>query len=583
MSSWHLVHEVGSGEPAEPTSGAGAGLRLSYPNHVTRLDDGCTLICDEIGTEKQVPFRFESRTVLLDSDGAILFDTVGCGMHDAYGCAMSGRRLAILRRTQWRLEIVNRAGELRRSIDLSRLSKKMPRFASWTERGTFLVVFYNRSFDVDMVEVDEDGALLWYLASGATSIGIIGSAQLLKPGTILIADPFRHVVMEIDRKGRTVWQFGEMGHPAADTQHLSSPNWAVESADGRRWIADTRNHRILVVGGEGEAEVAVPCPQRTMPSTLANPTAVMPLPNGHCLVADTGHVRVVEFDVDGNVVGGWGLEPRRQRVLSYPRSVDVFEDSVYLIADTAHDRVVTARRHRVTPWPFHGTPPLFWPRCVRRLPTGSLLVADARNGRIVEVDAHGEVVREVSRLQGKHGESFDDPHDVRQLSNGRLLVTDSTRDAIIEVDWSGRIYRQIGTGRHGVELDDPHSAQQLADGSIVISDTGHHRLVQVDGEGKLVQEIRCLADGTRRYRLHQPRYVDVTDEGVMAVADTGNNRILVATVQGELLWEFTRVPDSGIPFLNQPRWVRIIHPEEIVVCDHFHHRIVHVRRASADG
>jgi hypothetical protein len=37
------------------------------------------------------------------------------------------------------------------------------------------------------------------------------------------------------------------------------------------------------------------------------------------------------------------------------------------------------------------------------------------------------------------------------------------------------------------------------------------------------------------------------------------------------------MPGSKLPNLDQPRWAKLVNPNEIVVCDHFHHRVLHVR------
>jgi hypothetical protein len=63
----------------------------------------------------------------------------------------------------------------------------------------------------------------------------------------------------------------------------------------------------------------------------------------------------------------------------------------------------------------------------------------------------------------------------------------------------------------------------------------------------------------------------------MVIADTGHNRILAASPEGKFLWELSTIPDSLQPLLNQPRWVRLIGEDEVVICDHFHHRILHLR------
>ncbi|HHK41904.1 MAG TPA: hypothetical protein ENJ50_05745, partial [Planctomycetaceae bacterium] len=98
---WRLVRELGSARPWNVRD----GVELHYPTSVGRSDTGVTLIGDEVGLEKQVPFRFECRTVQVDANGKVLDDTATRGLTDAYGCLSPDGRLALLRRTQWLLEI----------------------------------------------------------------------------------------------------------------------------------------------------------------------------------------------------------------------------------------------------------------------------------------------------------------------------------------------------------------------------------------------------------------------------------------------------------------------------------------------
>ena len=67
-------------------------------------------------------------------------------------------------------------------------------------------------------------------------------------------------------------------------------------------------------------------------------------------------------------------------------------------------------------------------------------------------------------------------------------------------------------------------------------------------------------------------------DGTLVITDTGQNRILGCTLDGKLRWEFSRVVGSKLPYLDQPRWAKLVNPDEIVVCDHFHHRVLHVKR-----
>ncbi len=81
------------------------------------------------------------------------------------------------------------------------------------------------------------------------------------------------------------------------------------------------------------------------------------------------------------------------------------------------------------------------------------------------------------------------------------------------------------------------------------------------------------------YRFNRPRYAELTDDGSWLVVDTGNNRVLGADPDGEHAWELSRLPDSPIGWINQPRWARQVAPDELLVTDHLHHRVLHLQRS----
>ena len=574
--AWSLIKEAGIGLDTEARGSAGQRSPLRYPVFATRSDDGSYLIVDQLGTEKLVPYGFGCRTIRMDADHNILYDSLASGIEDGYGCLIDDGCLAILRRTNWELLIVSPDGKVKDRFRLATYSKCLPWSVVWTCNKTFLVIFVNKAYDLDIIEIDTTGRLLWSLPANNGQIGIVTSGQLTPSNTMLLADSMRHVAVEIDRAGKIVWQFGETKHPSRELDHLSSPSSIRRAQDGRSVIADTRNHRVLLLDAEGTE-----CQMVHHDGTFRDPAYAVLLDNGNCLVCDTGNKRVIELDQQGYIVWDYGAPVVSRRLLSYPRSVDVNGSGGYLIADTAQDRIIELVDEHVREMPFKGKPGLFWPRCARMLPSGSLLIADARNQRIVEVSADGEVLNQLTHidLDGQGQRKLQDPHDVRMLADGRLLITDSSQDLVVVTDWSGRVFQAVGGTGAGV-LQDPHSAQGLKDGAIIITDTGHSRVVVADATGAVVREFDCIMDGAVQYRLHRPRYVEVTPNGIMVIADTGHNRILAATLSGDFLWELSTTPDSVQPLLNQPRWVRLIGEDEVVICDHFHHRILHLRRKS---
>ncbi len=229
-------------------------------------------------------------------------------------------------------------------------------------------------------------ACVGFCRQSPISIGIAASVQWTPADTFLIADPLRHVAVEINRNGDVVWQFGKMGQPSSAIDRLSSPNSVRLLPDGRRLIADTRNHRILLVSLDGTASQL-----QLHEGGFCDPMYADVLGNGDYLICDTGNNRIIQADAGGCKVWNFGNRTGTAPMLSYPRSVDLTEPGRYLVADTAHDRIVEISDGQVAERSIESQVPLFWPRCARLLPTGGLLIADGRNGRVVEVAASADM------------------------------------------------------------------------------------------------------------------------------------------------------------------------------------------------
>jgi DNA-binding beta-propeller fold protein YncE len=571
-SSWSVVREIGLAY--EPTAADANGLTLAQPAFIGSLGDGGYVIVDELGLEKNRTVRFECRTLLVDAVGTTLYDSNANGIHDGFGCAMDPGHFALLRRTTWELWILDVSGSVVARLDLCAFSQRTPRMVQWTPRDTFLVSFVDAVYEVDIVELDRDGRLLWYLPKGAARIGCPAGVSLSGGGNLLVADDFQHVALEIDRAGRVAWRFGEPKHPAGDDRHVSSPKSVRPLPGGRRLIADGGNHRILIVDGDR-------CVGRVEPedADLVAPSFADSTAGGGFLICDTGNRRVVELDAQGRRLRQWGRTLARQRSFSYPRSIQVRGEHI-LVADTAHDRVVEVAEGGSETWAVGSEAGLFWPRCARRTESGSVVVADGRNSRIVELGPKGEIRNTLHALDCSECPELRDPHDVRPLPNGRLLIADSASDVVAEVEWSGHVHRLVGPDAP-THLDDPHSVQPIDGGLLLICDSGNSRILWVDGRGQIAGELRSLVSGTHQLRLNRPRYAEITDDGTLLVVDSGNNRVLASDPDGNLLWELSAIPGSPVVHLNQPRWAQLLSRDEVLVSDHSHHRIVHLARRDA--
>jgi hypothetical protein len=395
----------------------------------------------------------------------------------------------------------------------------------------------------------------------------------LRNNHLLVADEFHHMVMELSRDGHALWSYGRRDYPSFEAGCLANPKAACGTGEGSRLIADTHNHRVLHVSPDGLVDEI-----RTQDGDLCSPTFVKYLGNRNLLICDGGNRRVLQIDEHGHTVWQYGQTLGRSRSFSFPRSVQLLEQS-YLVADTANNRVVEVGDGGIRNVCTRESSGLFWPRCARRLASGSYLIADARNSRIIEVSRQGKIIKELGKADLPRDIGLRDPHDVRLLKNGHLLLVDASANVVLECDWSGKIYRIVGGPDGHLTLSDPHSAQGLADGHTLICDTLNNRVIQIDEAGAVVLELEALRAGDEYLRLFRPRYVEYAPDGTIVIADSDNNRILAASLAGELLWELKHIPDSPLKSIHRPRWVHAISRNELIVSDHLNHRIIHLRHA----
>lgn len=561
---WELVAELGLEFVAAPA--VPIPVEVRWPVVAEPMPGGRCLLVDEF-PELSLPPRTDCRTLLLSERGEVLFNSKADGIAGGYGCAMPGGHFAILSRVQGEILLMSPEGAFQSRIAVPALSRHPPRLLAWTGRETFVVAFRPADGAFDLAEIDLHGHVLRSLVGPRAPAGLPASVQGLANGAVLVANEAGHVVQEIRFDGSTTIRWGRWEQPSAEPGHLFTPKWARELDDGTLLIADGHNHRCLAIDAQGRASEIRPADR-----SFSVPAFIGRLPGGRWQVCDAGLRCVLQLDGEGRVVAQLGASPGRKRSLSFPRSVQCLAPGRYVVADTAHNRIVECHGANVRVHPADAVPGLFWPRAARRTPAGSLVIADGRNRRVLEVADDGRVLHEVSALRREGRDvAFGDPHDVRVLPNGNLLVTDSALNQVFECDWAGGVRWSTSDAGEGL-LDDPHSAQRMADGRVLIADSGHHRVIAYDPASR---EVRAIGE-----RLNYPRYAETAEDGSMVILDSHNNRVLAFDARGEPLWELSRIPDSPLPNLHFPRWAHLVGRDEVVVSDHFNHRVVHVRRTA---
>lgn len=570
---WKAVGEIGI--TTEPSGGNPNAARLTWPVRAESLEGHGLLVTDEQPLESNVPFRIQCRTLIISPSGETLFDSSALGAHDAFGCRMDDDHFAILRRTCWKILVFRFPNELVFQIDLTRISNHLPRILTFTPDNTFLLTCLSTSHRLDLVELDRNGRAIWFLPRNQNVVGVPGSMQLLANNNILVADEYRHVVQEIKRDGSQILRWGEWAVPSSGPKNLSNPKWAKELENGALIIADAHNHRLVRIESDGSSRTIAPEDR-----SLLCPSFVIQENNGAYTVCDAANRCVLTVEPSGCSKVRVGNPVIKANEFSFPRSVQFLGSGRYLVADTARNRVGVFEGGKFLEIPVNGERPLFWPRAARLTSGGSVVIADGRNSRVLEVSMDGQVIHELREiLWNGQRISLKDPHDVRLMEPTGVLVVDSSLDLVFESAWDGTTNWVIGLD--GVGLNDPHSAQHTPDGQVIISDSGNHRILFVNPDTGQYSELNTVKNGKVITRFDYPRYAEMSDDGTLVVVDSGNNRVILCGRNGEMYDEIDHINNSPFPSFEYPRWAHILGEKEVLVTDHFHHRIVHLKQLTA--
>jgi hypothetical protein len=210
------------------------------------------------------------------------------------------------------------------------------------------------------------------------------------------------------------------------------------------------------------------------------------LPNEHTLLADSANDRVIEIDVEHQIV--WNsaeVNLSDGSHLAYPINAAWLPDDHLLITDQGNQRVLEIDRAGTVLWQFGetGVPGgdethLDSPGSAERLDNGNTLVADTSNQRILEVTPTGEVAWIYAPAARRHYSCYT---AASRLANGNTLIAYTRNARIIEITPAGYLAWFYAAG-----LQQPGDATRLASGNTRIADSGHGRVIEGDTSGRSV-------------------------------------------------------------------------------------------------
>src|SRR5216683_5676676 len=289
------------------------------------------------------------------------------------------------------------------------------------------------------------------------------------PGNILIADQFNNRVIEVDRHGNIVWQFG-LG--PADF----SPASIIGVNDAQRVGELTLMSGTGTPGGQPEA------PNCTNPSGCPDD-------------------RVILVDRGGNIVwqyGQFGVPGSGTNQLNVPVQNTWLPNRHVLITDQANQRIIEVDvatngivwQYGTTGVSGNGANQLNNPNCAELLENGNVLICDENNNRAFEVTPTPPLGGDIVWQYGSGDPTVNDPVSgvafASRLKNGHTLITDSNHSRIVEIDRDSNVVWEYFTcsgadcnlARGTGPL--PTRAVRMRHGHTLISDQYNHRVIEVN-------------------------------------------------------------------------------------------------------
>jgi outer membrane protein assembly factor BamB len=232
-------------------------------------------------------------------------------------------------------------------------------------------------------------------------------------------------VIQVNRNGKIVWQYGQKGVTGDGTNELNDPVAAMMLPSKKVLITDHGNHRIIVVSRKGEIlwQYGTTGVSGVDSNQLSSPSSAQRLGNGHYLIADTGNNRVIEVN-------------KKQRIL-------------WQYGDPADTNILSG------------------PTYACRLPHSQTLITDSLNNRILEVDEDGSNI--LTYVTTDCSGSVGQPHPNRavRLKKGNTLISDQFNQQVIEINATGTVVFVHGTigeaGGGDTQLNAPCDAKVVGD------------------------------------------------------------------------------------------------------------------------
>jgi DNA-binding beta-propeller fold protein YncE len=279
-----------------------------------------------------------------------------------------------------------------------------------------------------------------------------------KDGRIYVADTGNNRIVVFDSRGKYLFQFGGLGvgkpapggRPSWKPGRFNYPTDVAVDEQGNVYVADFRNDQIQVFDAEGKFARVFPDRNKPVGKGASGQDgtgiAVTSLAVRDGQVYATDKYQVMVFDTNGGLVEQFGKPGRGPSDLDHPNGVAVAPDSTMVVSDSDHNRIIGFGPAGAALWTLGK-------------PSGSALATAGSDS-----------------APGRTTLPFDVPRGLTRTDDGTAIVADALACQLVRVSASGGLLKKYG--QRGVapgELNFPTDVDSLRE-LLLIAEKGNNRV-----------------------------------------------------------------------------------------------------------
>lgn len=239
--------------------------------------------------------------------------------------------------------------------------------------------------------------------------------------------------------------------PRSEAGHMNKPGYVYFGRDGKLWVSDSGNNRVLLFerNPAGELAAAAGPPSTGLASpvgSLSNPVGIVADADGNLFVVDSDNNRIRKYNsaLAYQADLGQGTAGPGPDQFNHPRGIAIAQrtEPILYVADRGNNRVQILKRDGTFTGALsaYGTNSLSAPEDVAVDSRGNLYVADTGNSKIVQFDASNAFVRAIAVTLPSSVPAFRSEFSGISIDDSdKLIVTDRSRNLVIKMEADGTL------------------------------------------------------------------------------------------------------------------------------------------------